>query len=292
MKKKRFRQTKRDTKMMTFIWKHKVVPTCLLHSNFYFNSSHHLSYKRLLKLREAKLIDGITVKTSLGDCWVWKLTKKGFDLVRDSNPDIEKQFFKSECPLHDLYVLSALYGPWIREIPSNVSVTTEQELDCYSSKFSSQILGDDFERRPDGVWSITIDSQRWNYALELEYSPTKSTELYEGIALDYDSMTSISRVFWLVNGAGPMKKIYKSLQSALNESQVKHNFVLLGEFEEKSWGASVEMGPEQGLQMSSILMQTSGSSLDTRPTQEILKGQKRSVSSAFYADSENSGISI
>ena len=85
--------TKRDIKVLMFLWKFKVSTTAMLCKVFFYNIEYKTAYNVILRLRQNTFIR--TNVDQDGENHVWVLTKKGFDVVKKYLPELRANCFNS-----------------------------------------------------------------------------------------------------------------------------------------------------------------------------------------------------
>jgi hypothetical protein len=234
---------KRDYDLLMFIWEWKVVGTDTLHQKFFTNATYQTCYNRLRKLELAKYLDQVFVKE--GNRKAWIITRKGFGVIKEFLVELRETGFKSESPCHDYVASRFQLGDFARSKPQCVEFVTEQMLRRYEPCLLPSWLNVGMNRRPDGYTAILKTPRRILTAIEFERTP-KDKYAYSDIASQYRYSNYIDYVLWLVPTRSLAARIDQLMAEHDSSQQRKHQFVLLDDFLQSGWGASVIQGSHSG----------------------------------------------
>lgn len=234
---------KRDYDLLRFIWEWKVVGTDTLHQRFFISATYRTCYNRLRKLELAKYLDQVFVKESNRKAWI--ITRKGFDVIKEFLGELKECGYKSETPCHDYLAGRFHLGDFAASKPRCVDFVTEQMLRrCDPYTFPSW-LDPSMNRRPDGYTAISKAPRPVVIAIEFERTP-KDKYAYSDIAIQYAYSNFIDYVLWLVPTRSQIARIDQLMAEHGASRPRKHQFVLLDDFLQFGWGASVIAGSHSG----------------------------------------------
>jgi hypothetical protein len=235
--------------ILNFIWRWKLTTTAQIASSFWQNQSMQGAYNTLWRLKEGGFVQKQSDRA--GRLLVWTLTRKGFDVIRPSLPELKSDGFLSETPAHDLIVQAVHLGPWVGETPKGVEVFTEQQLRCIDKNLYPDWVPKSELRRPDGYWNISDNGFFQVTALEVELT-RKDPADYTRVRKFYELYPAVAQVIWVVAKEHQIKTIVEKVVGT-SPSTSKHNILRLGQFTELGWNALVAVGPDQGKMAHSLL---------------------------------------
>lgn len=242
-----------DYKLLKTLWQWKCLTTAALTEIFYPKNAPSYCYRRLVRLRNAGLIEPCPIKEdSLGRSFVWGLTKKGFEIIRDGISDLKEVGFKSESIDHDLLVSAVHIGDWLFGAPDTCAVFTEQQLRRMHEEHYPNWVPRADGHRPDGYWRTLFNGQNGTIALEVERN-RKSLDDYIQAAQFYANRSELFRVVWVTRLPGAAKLILEAARKVGGDAQGLHNIVMESDFRKLGWGAPIVMGRDIGKSMSHLL---------------------------------------
>lgn len=240
--------TERDLKILTFLWKWKVVSTSALSQKF-FSTRNIICYNRLLLLSKAKFVRLEYLPAYRG--WLWTLSPKGFETIHPTLPPLREVGFKSENLSHDFLVTAFHLGEWLTSHPVTVAMYSEQQLRRVDPEYYPPWIPRNAFHRPDGYIGSQKDHSISLIPLEVELSSKRLSD-YKGVAEFYSDMTEAKLILWLV----PSPAFAKRLEKILNPSHFaiqKHNFVTIPSFLKSGWETPIGYGPDSGHSIRDIL---------------------------------------
>lgn len=243
--------TSRDTSIMKYLWKWKLVSTAALSAKFFPNLSLQTAYRRLLKLAEAGYLQYSHINDASGDGWC--LTPKCYKYVRHLLGDLRTEGFKSEYPHHDGLVAAFHLGDWLTNQPDYTQTFTEQQLRRIPVDLWDDWVPKSETHRPDGYSLMFKGEEPLVFAFEVELW-LKSKSRYEPLVAFYDVQRSIHAVFWLVNSRVILNSLERTFKSFNIRDLAKHNFVVLEDFRRHGWAAPIVAGKYQGRSLADILL--------------------------------------
>jgi hypothetical protein len=243
------RLSSKSINILKYIWRWKLTSTAQIAALFVDRASIQAAYNTLWRLKEGGFIQKQSDRA--GRLMVWSLTRKGFDVIRNSLPALKSEGYHSETPVHDLLVQAIHLGPWAGKIPSGVEIFTEQELRCIDKALYPDWIPRSELRRPDGYWRTTHADGRKVTALEVEIS-RKDPADYMRVRKFYELYPSIAQVIWIAAKQHQVETITKKVAAGLSSTS-KHNILLLPQFIKLGWDAQVVVGPDQGKPAHSLL---------------------------------------
>lgn len=209
------------------------------------------SYNRLTKLRLAGFTDIIALDQRVMK-YIWILTSKSYAKVQGGLPKLLQDGFRSENSMHDFFVSAVHLGDWLVSNPPGVEFFSEQELRRLDPDHFPAWVPRKIDHRSDGYWRIPYKGGLVTVALEVELTPKRDRD-YVVLAHEYKNHPQISRVVWVARTQGMAGHIYRIFTTELGEDAGKHDFILLEDFQEKSWQARIIFGTESGKTLGRIL---------------------------------------
>ncbi len=230
----------RDLAILNFLWRFKFAPTGVLASKFFADAEWN-AYMRLYRLSRAGYIESLYPKNGIHH--FWSLSKDGFEIVKSELPELAQDGFRSENIEHDLLVLAAQIGFWLKDIPGNVSLVTEQELRRIKPELYQSGVPTSPIHRPDGYWLFKNAEKTQMVALEVERSQ-KAKEIYDSVARFYYKDAYVDQVIWIVDTREQAKRMLKRFQEVVSENYDIHSFVLIKDFVKQNWQAPIIIGKD------------------------------------------------
>ncbi len=249
---KRIVMTKRCADILRFLWLFKIATTATIAKKFYSDSSIEACYRRLIGLAKGGYIQAVPLKGAEG--FFWTLDKIGFAQLKDELPPNSENGYLSECPIHDLIVLSAHLGSWLCRKPDGWKLFTDQQIkriprDCYPSWVPKSKI-----HRPDGYWYWNQGSRTRLLALEIELSQKKLLE-YETVARFYKLDTKVDQVIWITGPRVNSNSIDTVIEKSSGSKNI-HSFIPLKEFLKTLWQSKVQVGKSIGLTIEDLICQS------------------------------------
>lgn len=242
-----------EEQVLLSLWRWKLLSTAALTELHFPALSSYTAYCNLRIMEQKNLVHLIPVpgkkeKYSM----LWALTIKGFREIQICLPDLKEAGYKSESVRHDRLVSAIHIGEWLKGIPPNCELFSEQELRrLHVDQYPTWVPKVDFHR-PDGYWLTKIGEQSAVIALEVELT-RKSGFAYRGTGQFYSNRKNVFRVIWVVPTMGLATHIQKEIKAVIPEGYLVHNFILLSDFTQHGWNAKFILGEEQGFPMASLL---------------------------------------
>jgi len=260
-----------ESNLLVFLWRWKMCTTAGLSAQFFPALAPHSAYKRIHSLRQRGYICVITY--SLGNSFLWALTRKGFDHVKTMIPPLKDIGFKSECIEHDHVASSFHIGDFILGIPNHIDVFTEQELRRHDDAFYPEWIPRTTLHRPDGYTVIRSDNEDRLIAFEVELSIKKESD-YLNLGRFYRRLAGINNVLWLVKSDAIARRLNRLLSESENSKNSIHCFFLRPEFQKSGWGAICKYGGHTGVSIRKLLGTDVGAYWDHDPTMLLLDTRK------------------
>lgn len=229
--------TAREVELLFFLWRHRVATFQTLRNLFYPETGNETAYNRLRRIRDADFIQtGCNEKNGKT---IWCLGDRGFRYLESIRlPELKSKGYRPNSCYHDLYVMAALLGEWYKILPEGIAIVTDQELLTTELSCIPPKIQEAFKHRPDGMWVKTHGKEPSAISLEMEIT-CKSEARYDEICSFYGSFNFIENVIWIVPDRALAKKIQKSALACAMPKDGQHIFVLLEDFESKSWAAKI-----------------------------------------------------
>lgn len=267
-----------DLLCLQFLWKWKLLSTAALHVAVYGQRSAEGAYKRLMKLARLKLIRSRTANT--GDSYVWHLENAGFELISKVLPELAEVGYKSENKEHDFWVTAIHLGEWIRQIPKDCDIFSEQQLRRYSLDQYPDWVPRANEHRSDGWWKLGMDKPNSEslVALEVELS-RKSPIEYRTTGEFYSTCVLPMQVIWVVRNESDIGYIQRHLASGSKSGAQEQSFLSLGHYVQHQWQSKIISGKNQGLSLSEILGTLPAQSLPLGERSVLLDTRKKPMNS-------------
>jgi hypothetical protein len=270
----------RDVAILMFLWRWKVATTKALATRFFSDVTLASAYKRLSRLEKEKFIEARC--DPFGKEFVWTLSRRGFEAIKDELPRLREAGYKSEAIQHDALVTALHLGEFLTGAPQQTEVFTEQQIRRYALEEYPSWAPKTDRHRPDGYTKITAGPDGSKIlAFEVELSP-KSVKEYELIGDFYSRVTQVQQVIWLAKHPSLAERIRRQLvKDNFGCSNFdKHSFITLGPFKKYGWQAPVALGPRQGESLSQIIRGNTSSTasphVDARVHLNFLKSPHRS----------------
>lgn len=235
--------------ILLFLWQHKLATTAMLYERYMSEIKPRTAYNYLMMLQKKKLI--IKRTDEYGNDPLWMLTKLGLEEISLNLPELEQKYLKSECRRHDLICTSAILGDFIKKIPKDLEIITEQVLrSCFREQWPDCIPNPK-EHRPDGYWIFNNDNPLNLMALEVELSQKKKAR-YEDYKYFYEQFPQDQKCLWIVKSKSLASTIIRCLYPTRPDYYI-HNFVLLKDFLDKGWQANIFLGPNKHVTIHNLI---------------------------------------
>jgi len=276
--------TDRCERILRFLWQWKIATTATIAKIFFPETSIEACYRRLKRLEKGRFIQIRTWKGATG--FVWSLDEEGFGIVSRRFPNGSESGYLSECPIHDLVVLSAHLGDWAHQIPEGWQLCTEQQMRRIPKEFQPEWVPKSKIHRPDGFWYYRNGSGSRLVALEVELS-RKSAAEYESTARYYQLDTKVSQVIWVTGPAVNPENIQKRIHKIIGIRSNPHSFVKLDDLIFRHWQSPVYLGNETGQSLKNLLVQKPSESSSPPESSHFFDTRKYPVKSATNLQTKN-----
>jgi hypothetical protein len=244
--------SKRDFRVIKFLWKWKVATTAGIAFQFFPARAFITCYARLRKLEKAGYIDQIVIRRDSSRHYYWVVSKKGFHAIRDDIEGLKEDGFKSEHIEHDWLVSAFHLGNWARNSPNGVRFFSEQQLRRLSPELYPDWVPKSLKHRADGYWGVGPEKEIKSVAIEVELNIKDEASYFTATSF-YADQEVVSRVVWVVRGGYFITKVRECARKASKSRHDIHNFVLEEDFRENSWEAKIIVGPDSGRSVSELL---------------------------------------
>lgn len=228
--------TERDHKVMQYIWRWKIASTASIHDGVSGDNSPYSTYKNLERMERNGLIE--CRFENIERFFVWQLTERGFQMIKNYLPELKEEGFLSENYRHDRLVQAFHLGEWTRVPFESVTLFTEQEMRRMDVADYPEWVPHTVEHRPDGYTRITGAEKSCTIAHEVELS-AKNVQKYEGILRFYRTERLVNRVLWLVASRDVRRAIIGAKANIKDESVNFHLFVDLVDYQKNGWDAVI-----------------------------------------------------
>ncbi len=253
VKKSKHRINQRDLRIILFLWKFRVATTAMLHQKFFSDTTSRNAYNTLLKLRGHSYI--ATRTDEYGKDPLWSIDRKGLELIKEYIPETKSNNLKLKNKEKDLLCSGILQGEFLKEIPEEVELITEQMLTVYQNGLLPKYIPDMTEHTPKGYWCFKNENK--NRLVSLEIEVTRMSKLhYLDSSYFYKDFSENSRVFWVVKDSTQVKDILFLMYEACPKYKV-HNFVLLKDIYKNGWHAEIIGGMDKNKILRDVLLQNS-----------------------------------
>lgn len=269
-----------DPEILLFLWRWKLVSASAIATRFFPHLTNSAANMRLERLKNQKLIYPFHLNTKEAKV-LWALTSKGFQMAKEHLPELSEDGFRSEHPLHDFYVTAFHLGEWLRQSPESCDLFSEQELRRLSVDDYPSWVPKNTIHRPDGYWRVSLPEGLGTMAVEVELK-LKSATAYGVTAKFYRDQPNIFRVVWLVRTKAIAKSLRERLQKGSPDNIQIHTFVLLEDFVQHGWQASIQFGFEQAKPLSYLFGQRDDKSLEKYSVFSMLDTRKTPYAFTSY----------
>lgn len=233
---------KRDIRILYFLWKFKFAPTKVIAARFFADAEWN-TYIRLYRLAKAGFLESLYPDSGVHHFWT--LSKQGFEIVKKYLPALDQDGYRSENIEHDILVLAAHVGCWLKEMPNGVTMVSEQELRRMKPENYPAHVPKTVVHRPDGYWVFDNGKQASLVALEVERTQ-KAKALYDSVARFYCKDAYVDQVIWIVNSRMLGVRMLSRFKEVVNEYAGVHSFVILSDFIKLNWQAPIIIGKDAG----------------------------------------------
>jgi len=271
-----------DLMCLQALWKWKLLSTAALNLAAYKNRSAEGTYRRLMKLAKMKVIRATAANT--GDSYIWLLESLGFELVLKMLPELSEIGYKSENKEHDFWVTAIHLGEWLRQVPPNCDLFSEQQLRRVSFDQYPEWVPRTNEHRCDGWWKINLGqpSSKSLIALEVELS-RKSPIEYKSAGEFYSVSVLPLQVIWIVRNESDIEYIHRHLISGSKSGCEEQSFIPLSYYSKFQWQSKIVRGKNQGLTLAEILNTSHTQSLPHGVSSALLDTRKKPIKSVSLA---------
>jgi len=253
--KKKCEIQKRDRAIFEMIWKWKGLSTSAIARKFFSDETIYAGYSRLMRLRR----EGYVKPVLISEGFVWSLGPKGFRTIREELPFLSNEGFSSEYPTHDYFCTALQLGEWLDVDTKEITAFSEQELrripqdnwPKWVPRASEGGLMSD-KHRPDGFSLFKTGPHQAIAAFEVELN-VKTASRYERVVNYYNSLKTVSIIFWLVKDSRDIQKLKNIFEAYGITRWSRHHFLTAGEFKAKGWMAWVAEGDFKGKTILEIL---------------------------------------
>lgn len=273
------------------LWRWKLLSTAAISQIFCSDLAPSSAYNRILNLRAKGFITTASTKPKEVDRhFVWTLTSKGFSEIRE--PELRylsEVGFRSETPEHD-YLVSAIHlGAWLKNLPPNCALYSEQELRRWRKDQHPKWVPHMPDHRPDGYWHIFKMNKPGTVALEVELSQKYQTD-YRATVVLYDRLESLHRVVWVVRYKGIAELVHSESLSISSRNTPNFVFFYEKEVETLGWNAKAFLGRDVGQTLADVLG-TKVTPMEHVTSMSLFDSRKCPHRSPSYADQPKTLIS-
>lgn len=228
--------TQRDRIIMEYIWRWKIVSTASIHEAVNRNVSPYSTYKIMERLATNHFVE---CRFEFAErFYVWQLTERGFQAIKNYLGNLKEEGFLSENHRHDRLVQAFQLGEWATHQFPSVQFFTEQEMRRLEMCDYPEWVPQTSEHRSDGYTRILGEKRAWTFANEVELS-AKNVQKYEATLRFYKSARAVDQVLWLVGSNMIRDTILRAKACIRDDSANYHVFVDLADFEKNGWDAAI-----------------------------------------------------
>ncbi len=251
-KRKRLEITKRDIRILLFLWKWKVISTAGIAAKFFPNAQKISAYHRLKRLYNSKYIRKEFVNWNCE--FAWKLTKKGYNKIYDYLPEQtdKSRGYGGEHPRHDFLVSAFHIGDWLISNPKGTGLVSEQLIRRQVPKLLPNWVPRTDFHTTDGYWFLRRNGKESIVALEVELTQ-KAPEKYKSLRTFYNSMKNINYCIWVMKSKGFAARLLKILNDDEDSLPDKHQFLLADDVAVFNWEAKIILGSKAGISFSDFM---------------------------------------
>lgn len=277
--------TLRDRKILTFLWRWKLVSTAALYARYFASAKPMAAYNRLKKLENSGLVRQELIHHSTQ--FAWAISRKGFNFIKEDLPQLKRGNFKSDAPYHDALVTAIHLGEWLVDVPGGVKSFSEQQMKTYFPEHYPNWLPDIESHRPDGFWCISRGGSNKVTALEVQRS-AQSKGWWESVQAFYDLSTGIDQVIWVCESSHGIKTLGQKFCMGAQGDRPKHFVFSLKDLFDKGWTAPSLFGPDQLKIFSELLDEGGMNGRENFLTRFLLDFRKSPVNLKEYDPQKNS----
>lgn len=252
-----FHLSHEDYQCLRFLWQWKLLSTAALTIGVYGKRSVEAVYKRLLRLEQIKLIKAISSNT--GNSYVWYLQDLGFHFVSNTMSGLQHDGYKSENKAHDFLVSAIHLGDWLRELPKDCGIFSEQQLRRMHPDSFPEWVPRSIDHRPDGWWNIAVNqsSPEGLIALEVELSCKTPIE-YRDVGEFYSMSVQPYQVIWVTKTKADYKYIESHMRGGSKSNCSEQSYITLSQVIQNQWQSRIEHGKNIGKSIAEILGTSAG----------------------------------
>lgn len=278
MKSNKFRISEQDERFLLELWKWKLLTTTAIKHLSYCERSLYRTYVKLLSFEKQGLIQ--SVRSPNHDASVWQLNERGFNFIKYHFSKMRQEGYKSENKDHDFWVTAIHLGDWIKDVPKNCEVFTEQQLRRIESESFPDWVPSITDHRPDGWWSTGISKSRQQtlIALEVELSK-KAPEDYSFVGDYYSRLVNPYQVVWVVKSKTDINYILTHLRAGSSTEAHEQSFIILDEYLKSQWQSRIIFGKNAGKTLSEILNKSNELTPNSGSGKVLLEISKKPIES-------------
>lgn len=220
-------------------------------------------YRALRRLKQERYIQLLPRGRNL-DLELWALTRHGFEVVLMDRDDMEQYRYRVHAPAHD-YLGTCLQLGDLWQSNIDARFFTEQQLSSLAKWNFPHTLRANEEHIPDGVTMVrgTLHTVTIGYEVDINL---KDEERYRRTVNYYREGLKPNLVVWLVRNVWMAEKIWECIRrwsygESADSLGKRYVFILLDDFKQNAWGASVINGALKGMSIHKLhanLIQTAG----------------------------------
>lgn len=280
---------KQEQEILIDLWRWKLLSTAAITEMHFEKYRPSSAYNRLWRLWKEGLISTVHLSgKNIDSAFLWTLSPKGYKEIYPELEPPKDQGYRSECIQHDWLVAAIHLGEWLKGLPKECALFSEQQLrKLHVSQYPDWIPRRD-DRRPDGYWRIRKGAKLGTVALEVERTLKSPTD-YRSIAAFYELEEIIYRVVWLVQSRAIANRIEQN-RGAINSNSF-FSYVLISDFLKHGWDAKFFLGKDQGITVRELLndpMQTQCKPVCTQALLNTAKSPHKSKSFTSRIESAKS----
>ena len=292
MKKSKFSITDDDFKLLTNLWRWKILTTSMIHSSAYSHRSLSACYKRLNRLECYKYIESFSSRDAKR--WFWQLTDKGYRVLNFDESEIKQNGFKSEHKDHDFLVTLFHFG--IEQtllLNSNSAIYTEQELRRIEIENYPDWVPHTKQHRPDGYFKLdrSLSNDKSLVAIEVELN-LKSAQKYFDLGQFYSDTLAIHQVLWLVKTETDAQFILNNLKKGSSQKETEHSFIILSQWFDQLWQTKIFIGKKQNQNIEFVIGTIQEPSTGSVPDKVLFEFRKKLINSTVITNQTKSLINL
>lgn len=265
--------------VLEFLWNWKAASTPMLKEVAYKTDSPWWVYRALRRLKQEKYIQLLPRGRNL-DLELWALTRHGFEVVLMDRDDMDQYRYRVHAPAHD-YLGTCLQLGDLWQSGVDARFFTEQQLSSLAKWNFPHGLRAVEGHIPDGVTTIVGQIHKVTISYEVDIN-LKEEERYHSTVNYYREGLKPNLVVWLVRNTWMAEKIWGCIErwhyaSGDDDLSKLYVFILLDDFKQNAWGATVISGTLKGMSVRKL-----HANLVQKASKESAKLAQKTMTEIFF----------